>query len=66
MILNSLGTFLRNFEIFLVPEQISCFLQGFFTGLGIVSILYGFYYEKYNWENNMNFKKQIFNKMLKK
>ena len=66
LILNSLGALLRNFEIFLMAEYISCFLQGFLTGLGIVLIFYGFYYEKYNWKNNMNFKKQIFNKMLKK
>lgn len=62
LILNSLGILLREFQIdsIVLPEYIKCFTQGFFTSLGIVLILYGCYYERYN----INFKKKIYNKML--
>lgn len=62
LILNSLGILLRQLEIYSIalPEHIKCFIQGFFTSLGIVLILYGCYYERYN----INFKKKIYNNML--
>lgn len=69
LISNSLGIILRRNEgIFstIISEHISCFLQGTFTGLGIVLIFLGYYYEKNGNENKINFKKKIFKKILGK